>query len=124
MAHSNFDLILSFFSCGGTAISYDKSDTLKYNCTNDDKEETFSIQSFRYFGFGQGAKVYFHCDLRVCLSNLSPSSACECPSNGTCYTATRKRRSVGEFVEEVHVRAGPYFVENDEKEEGTIEFIT
>ncbi|KAL9952511.1 hypothetical protein ACROYT_G039779 [Oculina patagonica] len=107
--------------CGSAAVSEDDTDTLQYNCTDGSVQETFSIRSFRYFGAADGDAIYFHCDLRVCLADLSPSSACECPAEVECYTdlsAKRKRRSVNDFVEEVHVRSGPYkFVDDTEKDE-------
>ncbi|XP_078355242.1 uncharacterized protein LOC144639835, partial [Oculina patagonica] len=99
--------------CGSTTISNDASDTLKYNCTDDSVQETFSIQSFRYFGAVEGSSVYFHCDLRVCLED---APACTCPADVECYTAKRKRRSANDFAEEVHVRAGPYTFVDDTKE--------
>lgn len=100
-------------------MSEDFQDTLKYNCTDNSVNETFSINSFRYFDALVDDAVYFHCDLRVCLADVSPS-ACECPADAACYTDTRKRRSVGEYVMEFHTKAGPYyFAEENGKDEGT-----
>ncbi|KAL9952525.1 hypothetical protein ACROYT_G039793 [Oculina patagonica] len=97
--------------------SEDTVNTLVYNCTDNDKTETFSINSFRYYNFTEGSSVFFHCNLRVCLADFSNSS-CECPTDSDCYNARkRKRRSVDNFVEEVHVRSGPYtFADDTEKD--------
>ena len=86
-------------------------DTLKYKCTNDSVEETFSIKSFRYIGASAGIKVYFHCDLRVCLAD---AAACECPSS--CSSSRRKRRAVVDEFKLHHVATGPYIFTNDEEE--------
>ncbi|KAL9952548.1 hypothetical protein ACROYT_G039817 [Oculina patagonica] len=105
--------------CGSAAVSEDNTNTLAYSCAADSLTETFSINSFRYFGAAAGDTVYFHCTLRVCLADLaSADSDCECPADPAACPAKRKRRSVNNFVEEVNVRAGPYtFVDDTEKEE-------
>ena len=94
-------------------------DTLSYTCKSDSIEETFSIRTYRYSGAEEGAKVYFHCDLRVCLANVA-NSGCECPSGVECDTNARKRRSVADIVDEsevYHVSAGPYIFKTDDEKE-------
>ncbi|KAJ7369437.1 hypothetical protein OS493_039005 [Desmophyllum pertusum] len=105
--------------CGNNAESQDLYDTLSYSCSNNTKTETFTIRSFRYFGADAGAFVYIHCDLRVCLADHA-DSRCECPSVSECDPASRKRRSVGDIVDEeqvYHVVRGPYFYKEEEEEE-------
>lgn len=95
------------------------SDSLSYICANDNVSETFSIRTFRYYGAEEGAKVYFHCDLRVCLANVA-NSACECPSVAKCDPNARKRRSLADKVDEskmYHASTGPFIFKNDEEEE-------
>ncbi|XP_078350192.1 ZP domain-containing protein-like [Oculina patagonica] len=117
VADGDFDLIVD--GCGNDTVSEDLYDTLFYNCTNDDIEETFSLRTYRYFGEPEDSVVYIHCDLRVCLAN-EPNSACECPTVDECDPANRKRRSLDDIVDEsevYRVRAGPYIFKNEEKEE-------
>ena len=113
-------LFVSFqTSCGNKAASEDASDSLSYTCANDSVVETFSIQAFRYYGAEEGAKVYFHCDLRVCLTN-AVNSTCECPTVPECNPNARKRRSVADKVDETkvyHASTGPFIFKNDEEEE-------
>ena len=94
-------------------------DSLSYACASDNVTETFSIRTYRYFGAEEGALVYFHCDLRVCLANVA-NSACKCPTNAECDPNARKRRSVAEVVDEskvYHVSTGPFTFKDDEDEE-------
>lgn len=95
-------------------MSQDQDDTLSYACTNNNKVETFSLRTYRYFGAVVNAAVYIHCDLRVCLLDLA-SSKCECPSVAECDPNARKRRSVDDHYE-FQVTAGPFYFENDEDE--------
>ena len=119
------------YSCGDDATSNDLDDSLMYNCTNDDIMEKFSLKTFRYFGADEGATVYIHCDLKVCLAN-EVNSACECPADpNACngWMPGRKRRSLADSVDEsqiYHVVSGPYTFEEEEvnKEEGKISFIS
>lgn len=104
------------YSCGDEDTSDDYDDTLTYSCVDDDVQEDFSIQSFRFLGADPGDPVFFHCILRVCLAD-NPTSACECP--GAACPVMRKRRSVGEYVEEIPVKSGPYYFADDKKDEGT-----
>lgn len=97
-------------------MSEDLDNTLRYNCTNDDIEETFSIETFRFFRAAVGDAVYFHCDFRVCLQSASPT-ACDCPPSSECDTNKRKRRSI--VVDEsklYHVTSGPFIFESSESE--------
>ena len=99
-------------SCG-----HDTDSTLSYTCASDSTEETFSIQSFRYVGGSDGDSVYFHCDLKVCLSNTL-NSASDCPS--VCPPENRrKRRAFDEIVDEsylYHVTVGPFIFEDGKKD--------
>lgn len=99
--------------CGNS----DKSDdaTLSYNCTEDDKAETFAIQSYRYYGATEGDEVFIHCDLKVCLADQG-NSACECPTASECPNS-RKKRSIVDESEVYHVSFGPFKFESDEQEE-------
>ena len=119
-------------------MSEDVDDTLSYTCADDDVVETFSIQTYRYFQAVEGASVYFHCDLKVCLADIA-QSACDCPDTVACRpfptrpprspVSRRRRGSVTDIVDETavyHVTAGPYiFKKNDdvrnidESDEGT-----
>ena len=101
-------------SCGNKATSDDLSETLFYSCTSDSTKEKFSIQAFRYYGAKAGDKVYFHCNLRVCLANKTPS-ACECPSSSQCPSSRKKRSTVDE-TKVYRVSTGPFILENDEEE--------
>lgn len=103
--------------CGNKYTSDDLGDTLSYSCKSDSPKEMFSIQSFRYYGAEGGDPVYFHCVLRVCLANKSPS-ACECPSNSAC-PSSRKKRSTMDETKVYHVSTGPFIFENDEEEKET-----
>ena len=107
------DLLFSN-SCGNKATSEDLKDTLSYSCANDSTKEKFSIQAFRYYGAEAGEAVYFHCVLRVCLADKTPS-ACECPSESRC-SSSRKKRSTLDETKVYHVSTGPYILENDEEE--------
>ena len=109
--------MLSFFSnsCGNKATSEDLQDTLSYTCTDDSITEHFSIQTFRYFGAAAGDAVFFHCDLRVCLADKTPS-ACDCPSDALCPTGREKRSTVDE-TKRYHVSTGPFIFESDEDKE-------
>ena len=102
-------------------MSSDDSDTLSYNCTADSVDETFSIRTFRFFGSAAGAKVYFHCELKVCLAD-SVGSACECPKLpcGMPSLRRRRRRSVADMVDEsevYYVTAGPFIFQSHLEEE-------
>ncbi|PFX16429.1 ZP domain-containing protein-like [Stylophora pistillata] len=103
--------------CGSDGVSEDLSDTLLYNCTDDSITETFSLKTYRYFGAAEGATVYIHCDLRVCLAD-GANTACECPDDAaSCVgvpstdVSRRRRRSVYDSVDESrlhHVVSGPF----------------
>lgn len=100
-------------------MSQDDSDTLSYTCAADSVDETFSIRTFRFFGSAAGAKVYFHCELKVCLAD-TVRSACECPTL-PCGSPTRRkrRRSVADMVDEsevYYVTAGPFIFQSQEEE--------
>ena len=108
-------------------MSEDLSDTLFYNCTNDDIQEEFSLQTYRYFGQPANSAVYIHCEFRVCLANV-PNSMCECPTVDECDPDARRRRSLDDIVDEAEVyrvTSGPFTFEKAEeedevnKEEGT-----
>ncbi|KAJ7318456.1 hypothetical protein OS493_037935 [Desmophyllum pertusum] len=114
--------------CGNWLVSEDVDDTLSYTCADDDVVETFSIQTYRYFQAVEGASVYFHCDLKVCLADIA-QSACDCPDTVACRpfpptrpprspVSRRRRGSVTDIVDETavyHVTAGPYiFKKNDD----------
>lgn len=107
------DLLFSN-SCGNKDTSKDLEDTLSYSCANDSIKERFSIQAFRYYGAEAGDKVYFHCVLRVCLADKTPS-ACECPSESRC-SSSRKKRSTVDETKVYRVSTGPFILENDEEE--------
>ncbi len=105
--------IFLHLSCGNDTVHQDAGDTFFYNCTRDSIEESFSIQSFRYFGVDAGQSVFIHCELKVCLDN-TPNSECECPSVEECDPNARKRRSVSKIV--VHrVKTGPYYFADEEE---------
>ena len=100
-------------------MSEDFSESLSYTCKNDSVNETFSIETFRYYGAEAGEPVYFHCDLRVCLADVD-NSACQCPTVAECDPYARKRRSLADKVDETkvyHTSAGPFIFKNDEDEE-------
>jgi len=112
-----FDLIVN--GCGNDTVSQDLNDTLMHNCTDDSIKETFKLRTYRYFGFGDGSKVYIHCELRVCLAN-EPNTLCECPSVAECDPANRKRRSIEDVVDEsqvYRVTSGPFIFESDDEEQ-------
>lgn len=103
--------------CGNKDTSKDLEDTLSYSCANDSIKEKFSIQAFRYYGAEAGDAVYFHCVLRVCLADKTPS-ACECPSSSQC-PSSRKKRSTADETKVYRVSTGPFILENDEEEKET-----
>lgn len=96
-------------------MSQDAGDTLSFNCTDNSTVETFSIDSFRYFGVDAGQSVFVHCEVKVCLED-NPSSTCKCPTEVECDpNAARRRRAVEEFVI-FRITKGPYyFVDETEK---------
>ncbi|XP_020606317.1 uncharacterized protein LOC110045068 [Orbicella faveolata] len=114
----NLDLIIK--GCGNDTVSEDLGDTLSYRCTDDDIKETFSIQTFRYFGANEGDAVFFHCEFRVCLRSAA-TTACDCPSPAECATNARKRRSVNDVIVDesqlYYVTSGPFVFQNDHEEE-------
>lgn len=103
--------------CGNKDKSEDLGDTLSYNCTDGSTKEEFSIQSFRYYGAKADARVYFHCDLRVCLADRN-SPLCKCPSNILC-PSSRKRRSMMDETKVYRVSTGPFIFGNYEEEKET-----
>ena len=107
------DLLFSN-SCGNKATSKDLEDTLSYSCASDSTKEKFSIQAFRYYGAEAGDPVYFHCVLRVCLADKTPS-ACECPSSSQCPSSRKKRSTVDE-TKVYRVSTGPFIFGNEEEE--------
>ncbi|XP_078352221.1 ZP domain-containing protein-like [Oculina patagonica] len=112
-ASDNGTVVLIQNGCGNDTVHQDAGDTFFYNCTRDSIEESFSIQSFRYFGVDAGQSVFIHCELKVCLDN-TPNSECECPSVEECDPNARKRRSVSKIV--VHrVKTGPYYFADEEE---------
>ncbi|XP_066026134.1 ZP domain-containing protein isoform X2 [Pocillopora verrucosa] len=113
------DVVLIQNGCGNDTVSQDAGDTLNYTCAVDSTQETFQVNSFRYFGAEANTLVYVHCDLKVCLADAA-DSACECPSLADCNPNARKRRAV-EVDESVvyRVTVGPYYykkVERDDKD--------
>lgn len=100
--------------CGNNTVSQDAGDTLSYACANDSKQESFTIQSFRYFQVDAGLSVYMHCEFKVCLTE-TPNSDCECPTVDECNPNARKRRSLSEFVV-YRVTTGPYYSRREEQE--------
>ena len=95
-------------------MSQDLDDTLSYACVNDSKQESFTIQSFRYFQVDAGQSVYMHCEFKVCLAD-TPNSDCECPTVDECNPNARKKRSLSESVV-YRVTTGPYYSVREEKE--------
>lgn len=95
-------------------MSQDDNDTLSYACANNSKQESFTIQSFRYFGVNEGQSVYVHCEFKVCLAD-TPNSDCECPTVHECDPTARKRRSLSESVV-YRVTTGPYYSVREKKE--------
>lgn len=115
----DLDVVLIQNGCGNDTVSQDAGDTLNYTCAVDSTQETFQVNSFRYFGAEANTLVYVHCDLKVCLADAA-DSACECPSSADCNPNARKRRAV-EVDESVvyRVTIGPYYykkVERDDKD--------
>lgn len=111
------NVVLIQNGCGNKAVSQDSGDTLTYTCTNNSKQETFQVDSFRYFGAEANALVYVHCELKVCLSD-AVDSACECPSSADCSPNARKRRAVKVDESVVYrVTTGPYHYKEVEREE-------
>lgn len=119
-AVSNADankVVLIQNGCGNNAVSQDSGDTLTYTCTNNSKQETFQVKSFRYFGAEANTLVYVHCELRVCLADAA-DSACECPSSADCDPNARKRRAVTVDESVVYrVTTGPYHYKEVERED-------
>ena len=117
-----YDFLSFHHSCGSDSVSQDLDDTLSYNCTVDSKYETFSLKTYRYFGADPNEDVYIHCDFRVCLADVT-GSACECPSDPSTCTGSRRRRSIYDSVDEsqlYHVVYGPFTFKQEElnKDEG------
>ena len=104
---------------------------MSYTCAEDNVNETFSLKTYRYFGAADGAKVYIHCDFRVCLANVS-NTKCECPDDPNACVGNRatdiapvgrRRRSISDSVDEsqlYHVVYGPFTFKQEElnKDEG------